>query len=92
MDKAVLDEFNKLKRVPPKAGEPRVKKFGPREHELFKKVKTYHWCEHYQMWTIHKSEDCTLGHKRDAEVEERKKDSIGYASLLELFKDADQQE
>jgi hypothetical protein len=40
------------------------KKVAPKGTELLTKEnngKTYHWCEHHKMWTIHTPGDCTLG-------------------------------
>jgi hypothetical protein len=61
---------NKLpewKKAEPAAGDPKSKTLNG---------KTYHWCPHNKMWTIHSPTDCTLG--KDAEnlsdgKEEKKK-------------------
>jgi hypothetical protein len=40
------------------------KKVAPKANESLTKEsngKTYHWCEHHRMWTIHTPGDCTLG-------------------------------
>jgi hypothetical protein len=40
------------------------KKVAPKGQEALTKEsngKTYHWCEHHRMWTIHTPSDCTLG-------------------------------
>jgi hypothetical protein len=40
------------------------KKVAPKPSEAQTKEsngKTYHWCEHHRMWTIHTPSDCTLG-------------------------------
>jgi hypothetical protein len=40
------------KKVPPKAGEPKVKQHGN---------KTWNWCKHHQAWCIHLEEKCEKG-------------------------------
>jgi uncharacterized small protein (DUF1192 family) len=47
---------------------PAWKKIAPAENEpktiiktINDKKKTFHWCPHHQMWTIHSPKDCTYG-------------------------------
>jgi hypothetical protein len=39
------------KKIPPRPGEPRTKKF---------KGKTYYWCTNHQLWCLHKPSECKL--------------------------------
>jgi len=57
--------FDKLKRTPPKEGEPLEKVFGPEDHRLFKTKKKYHWCPYHMMWTLHSAGACEKGKMMD---------------------------
>jgi hypothetical protein len=51
-DKKRQTEDEAWKKVPPKAGEPKVKQHGN---------KTWNWCKHHQAWCIHLEENCEKG-------------------------------
>lgn len=38
--------------------------------------KTYHWCPHHQMWTIHTAEKCDKKNEDSGHVDKRYKDSL----------------
>jgi hypothetical protein len=48
-----LDKKYAWKRVPPKAGEPSVKKV-----HAYGKSKTKYWCPYHNQWTIHSPSEC----------------------------------
>jgi hypothetical protein len=66
------------------------KKVAPKGKEALTKVsngKTYNWCEHHKMWTIHSPADCTLGkesteNKQNSEAS--KNDNTGNEQRLSL--------
>ena len=42
----------------PKGSDPKSKSvFNNKE----KKNRTYHWCSHHKLWTLHTNDECTLG-------------------------------
>ena len=41
------------KKVPPKDGEPKEKKVGPKD-------RVFHWCHHHMSWGGHKANDCNI--------------------------------
>jgi hypothetical protein len=45
------------KKVPPQAGEPKIKRMPGFD-------KDHHWCDDHQAWTVHLSEDCELRQSR----------------------------
>jgi hypothetical protein len=45
------------KKTPPKAGEPKEKKVGPKD-------RVFHWCHHHMSWGGHKANDCLVGKER----------------------------
>jgi len=65
--------FEKLKRTPPKEGEPVQKYFGPQDHRLFKAKKLYHWCPYHMLWTLHTPGNCEKGKMMDKLRQQKKK-------------------
>jgi hypothetical protein len=45
------------KKIPPKDGEPKEKKHGPKD-------RVFHWCHHHMAWGMHKPADCNVGKER----------------------------
>jgi hypothetical protein len=48
-----VDSKYAWKYIPPKAGEPTMKRMN-----VEGQAKTYYWCPHHQQWTIHKPTEC----------------------------------
>jgi hypothetical protein len=75
------------KKVPPRPGEPKTKKY---------KGKTYYWCTNHKMWCLHKPSECKLrseNAKNDGKKSSKDKLKMKvYQSLFESSSEEDEQE
>jgi hypothetical protein len=72
------------KKVPPRPGEPKTKKF---------RGKTYHWCNNHKMWCLHKPSECKLHSKSAKKEGKQSKESLKmrvYQSLFESSSDKEE--
>ena len=62
-----------LKRYPPKDGENQTDVFSPKNHKVFKKDKTHHWCPHQIMWCVHMAAKCVKDKVQEVKQKDAKK-------------------
>ena len=54
-------EIMDLKMMPPKDGDKQTRVFVPKDHAVFMKDKTYHWCPHHILGHIHTAANYNKG-------------------------------
>jgi hypothetical protein len=76
------------KRIPPRSGEPKTKKF---------KGKTYHWCTNHNLWCLHKPSECKLKSTKEEKPKSKgknKEDKMKYKMRVyqTLFESSSEEE
>jgi hypothetical protein len=74
------------KKIAPRPGEPRTKKF---------KGKTYYWCVNHKLWCLHKPSECKLRKESTKQENKKGKDKLKlkvYQSLFETSSEEDEEE
>ena len=83
-------EVETLKKKPPGEGQPHTKCFTNKDHPSFKHTKTWHWCPHHLMWTLHIPSECKLGKDQTSKRSQYKTSSKttkdeAMAAIIKMF-------
>jgi hypothetical protein len=71
------------KKVPPRPGEPKKKKF---------KGKTYYWCSNYKLWCLHKPSECKLRSDDTKKEGKQNREKLKMRVYQSLFKSSSDEE